>query len=52
MLKMSLAPIFYDGRCVGQICHFTVEGAYVRRVHALEEREHFVTDAVATVFYG
>ena len=51
MLKISLAPIFYNGRGVGEVCHFTVQRTDIRRVHALEKRKDFVTDAVATVLY-
>ena len=49
--KLHTTPLFYNGGGVGEVCHFTVERADIRRVHALEEREDFVTDAVAAVFH-
>ena len=50
--KLHTTPLVHNGGGVGEVCHFSVQRTDIRRVHALEEREDFVTDAVASILHG
>ena len=48
---MAAAPFLNDFRSIREVGHLPVECTDIGRIHLLEDREYFVTDAVAAVFH-
>ena len=47
--KLCTTPQVDNVRRILEVCHLTIKGADIRRVHTLEEWEHFMAYAVAPI---